>query len=55
MNDDAVRVRQQQAAAQLTVERNVGAGDHAPVPVPQYGAYPWEQPQNSPGGPVKLI
>jgi hypothetical protein len=40
MDDDAIRMRQQQAASQFAIERNVGAGDYAPIPVPQYCANP---------------
>ena len=42
MDDDPVRMRQQQTAAQLAIERNVGAGHHAPTSVPQYCANPWQ-------------
>jgi hypothetical protein len=42
MDDNAVRMRQQQTASQLTIQRNVGASHHAPAPVPQYRANPWQ-------------
>jgi hypothetical protein len=42
MNDDSVRMRQQQTAAQLAIERNVGACHHAPISMPQYCANPWQ-------------
>ena len=38
MDDDAIRMRQQQTAAQFAIERNVGASYYAPTSVPQYGA-----------------
>jgi len=34
MDDNAVRMRQQQTASQLAIQRNVGASHHAPAPVP---------------------
>jgi hypothetical protein len=40
MYDDAVRMRQQQTAAQFAIERNVGASDYAPTSVSQYCANP---------------
>jgi hypothetical protein len=40
MDDDAVRMRQQQAASQLAIERNIGAGHDTPISVPQYRADP---------------
>jgi hypothetical protein len=44
MNDDAIRMRQQQAASQPAIERNVGASDYAPISVPQYCTKPWQRP-----------
>ena len=38
MYDDAIRMRQQQTAAQFAIERNVGASDYAPTSVSQYCA-----------------
>lgn len=38
MYDDAIRMRQQQTAAQFAIERNVGASYYAPTSVSQYGA-----------------
>jgi hypothetical protein len=38
MYDDAIRMRQQQTAAQFAIERNIGASDYAPTSVSQYGA-----------------
>ena len=38
MYDDAIRMRQQQTAAQFAIERNVGASYYAPISVLQYGA-----------------
>lgn len=35
MDDDAIRMRQQQTASQLAIEGNVGAGYHAPTSVSQ--------------------
>ena len=37
MYDDAIRMRQQQTAAQFAIERNVGASYYAPTSVSQYG------------------
>jgi hypothetical protein len=38
MDDDAIRMRQQQTAAQFAVERDVGASHYAPTSVSQYCA-----------------
>jgi len=38
MYDDAIRMRQQQTAAQFTIERNIGTGYYAPTSVSQYCA-----------------
>jgi hypothetical protein len=38
MNDDAIRMRQQQTAAQFAIERDVGASHYAPTSVSQYCA-----------------
>ena len=38
MYDDAIRMRQQQTAAQFAIERDVGASDYAPTSVSQYCA-----------------
>jgi hypothetical protein len=40
MDDDAIRMGQQQTTAQPAIERNVRAGDRAPVAVSQYRANP---------------
>jgi hypothetical protein len=36
MDDDAIRMRQQQTAAQFAIQGNVGASDYAPTSVSQY-------------------
>ena len=38
MYDDAIRMGQQQTAAQFAIKRNIGAGDYAPISVSQYCA-----------------
>jgi hypothetical protein len=38
MDDDAVRMRQQQPTAEFAIERNVGPGDYAPTSVSQHCA-----------------
>jgi hypothetical protein len=38
MDDDAIRMRQQQTAAQFAIQGNVGAGDYAPTSVSQHCA-----------------
>ena len=38
MDDDAVRMRQQQTAAEFAIDRNVGASYYAPTSVSQYCA-----------------
>ena len=38
MDDDAIRMRQQQTAAQFAIQGNVGASDYAPTSVSQYCA-----------------
>jgi hypothetical protein len=38
MYDDAIRVRQQQTAAQFAIERDVGASHYAPTSMSQYCA-----------------
>jgi hypothetical protein len=38
MYDDAIRMRQQQTAAEFAIERNVGASYYAPTSVSQYCA-----------------
>jgi hypothetical protein len=40
VDDDAIRMRQQQAAAQLAIQRNIGARHDTPISVPQYCADP---------------
>jgi hypothetical protein len=55
MYDDAIRMRQQQAASQFAIERNVGAGYHAPTSVPQYRPNPRHRPPNTAPRPVALI
>jgi hypothetical protein len=55
MYDDAVRMRQQQTALQFAIERNVGAGHHAPTSVPQYRADPRQRSPGASRRPVTLI
>jgi hypothetical protein len=55
MDDDAVRMRQQQATAQLAIQRNVGAGDYAPASVPQYRASARDRSPQAACGLVTLI
>jgi hypothetical protein len=38
MDDDAIRMRQQQTAAQIAIQGNIGAGYYAPTSVSQYCA-----------------
>jgi hypothetical protein len=38
MDNDAIRMRQQQTAAQFAIQGNVGASDYAPTSVSQYCA-----------------
>ena len=40
VDDYAIRMRQRQTASQFAIQRNVGAGHHAPTSVPQYCANP---------------
>jgi hypothetical protein len=55
MYDDAVRMRQQQTASQFAIERNIGAGHHAPTSVPQYRADPRQRSPAAARGSVPLI
>jgi len=55
MDDDAIRMRQQQTAAQFAIQRNIGAGDHTPIAVPQYCADPRHRPPQTPRRAVTLI
>ena len=55
MDDDAIRMRQHQTAAQFAIEGNVGAGNYAPIAVPQYRANPRHRPPEASGRPVALI
>jgi len=55
MDDEAIRMRQQQTASQLAIQRNVGASHHAPASVPQYRANPRQCPPEAARRVVTLI
>jgi hypothetical protein len=55
MDDDAIRVRQHQTATQSAIQRNVRAGDCAPISMPQYRADSRYRAPEATGGFVTLI
>jgi hypothetical protein len=55
MYDDAIRVRQLQSASQLAIQRNVGAGHHAPTSVAQYCPGARQPPPQAPRSGVPLV
>ena len=55
MDHHAIRVRQQQAACDTRIQRNVGARHHAPYAMPQHSEFPREKVPGKFGVPYPLI
>ncbi len=55
VDDYAVRMRQQQTAAQFAIQGNIGAGHYAPTPVSQYRANSWQRAPDASRRSVALI